>query len=300
MTTLRPVSLAQAPADLAVELGASFEEYGFAVVNDHGIPTEIIAVADTAMRAFFALPDGVKRAYHVQGQGGARGYTPFGIETAKGAALHDLKEFWHVGRTLDAASDLRAFMPDNLWPEEVPQFKPAFTALYAEFDRAGAQILSAIALYLGLGSDFFSEAIADGNSVLRLLHYPPVRHPEPGAIRAAAHEDINAITLLLGAQEAGLELLTRAGEWVPVAPPPGALVVNIGDMLQRQTAGRLPSTTHRVVNPQGEAAARARYSLPFFLHFRPDYWIHPLGEGGEEPITANDFLQQRLREIRLA
>lgn len=300
MMALHPVSLAQQPAELAAQLGASFEDCGFAIVCDHGISPALIAQADSAMRAFFALPEEAKRAYHVQEQGGARGYTPFGIETAKGASRQDLKEFLHIGRSLDANSPLRAFMPDNLWPEEIPQFEALHRALYAEFDRVGARIMSAIALHLGLAAGFFDPAIEDGNSVLRLLHYPPVGKAEAGAVRAAAHEDINAITLLLGAEEAGLELLTKSGVWLPVAPPQGAMVVNIGDMLQRQTAGRLPSTTHRVVNPQGAAAARARYSVPFFLHFRPDYRIEPMGPSTQGPITAHDYLQQRLREIGLA
>ncbi len=171
--------------------------------------------------------------------------------------------------------------------------------------RRATAFLRAIALHLGQAEDFFVPTVADGNSVMRLLRYPPIEGAEAeGAIRAAAHGDINTITLLLGAEEAGLELLTRDGEWLPVSPPPGALAVNIGDMLERLTNGRLRSTTHRVVNPTGEAAYRARYSMPFFLHFRPDYVIRPIegSESGESvaPITAHDFLLQRLREIELA
>jgi isopenicillin N synthase-like dioxygenase len=196
-------------------------------------------------------------------------------------------------------------MPPNVWPAEFPDFQPTFDALYAAFEAAGLRILAAIALYLGLAHDFFAPTVEQGNSVLRLLHYPPVQGDAEGALRAAAHEDINAITLLLGAEEAGLELLAKDGRWLPVSPPPGALAVNIGDMLQRLTAHRLRSTTHRVVNPGGEAARRARYSMPFFLHFRPDFVIEPLEscrEGGvvEPTVTADAYLQQRLREIDLA
>ncbi|MCL6250740.1 isopenicillin N synthase family oxygenase [Altererythrobacter sp. KTW20L] len=294
------VSLAKPLRDLADELGRSFEDYGFAVVENHGIDQGLIDRAEQMMRQFFALPDDVKRQYHRTGQAGARGYTPFGVEQAKGAAVQDLKEFWHVGRDLPAGHRYGAQMRPNVWPDEPSDFRPVMQDLFLAFDWTGRRILSAIALYLGEEEDFFEDAVRDGNSVLRLLHYPPVKGGPAGAIRAAAHEDINAITLLLGAEEAGLELLARDGRWLPVSPPPGALAVNIGDMLQRYTAGRLRSTTHRVVNPAGEAVGRARYSMPYFLHFRPDFLIDPLFEGGEEPITAQDYLMERLREIRLA
>ena len=297
------VSLEKPLPDLAQELGCSFEEFGFAVVERHGIDPDLIHRAEATMRTFFALPDEVKRQYHRTGQAGARGYTPFGVEQAKGALVQDLKEFWHVGRDLPPGHRFAHFMRPNVWPDELPEFRPLFQDLYLAFDWAGRRILSAIALYLGEDELFFEDSVNDGNSVLRLLHYPPVGVAPAGAIRAAAHEDINTITLLLGAEEAGLELLTRDGYWLPVNPPPGALAVNVGDMLQRLTAGRLRSTTHRVVNPAGEAAQRARYSMPFFLHFRPDFVIDPQSfgtfAGGEEAITAQDFLMQRLREIRL-
>lgn len=309
MSGIASVSLNRPLSEFADELGRSFSEYGFAIVCDHGIPAELIARADARAREFFALPEEVKRRYFIEGGGGARGYTPFGKETAKDAAVHDLKEFWHVGRSLPEGHPLTQYMQPNIWPEEVESFRDTFTELFAAFDVAGARILSAVAIHLGLDEHFFEPTVEDGNSVLRMLHYPPVTDPHAeGAVRAAAHGDINAITLLLGAEEAGLELLTRSGEWLPVQPPQGALAVNIGDMLDRLTAGRLRSTTHRVVNPKGEAAYRARYSMPFFLHFRPDYLIEPLPECTEgldsaevaEPITAHEFLQQRLREIKLA
>ena len=177
-------------------------------------------------------------------------------------------------------------------------FRETSLALFAALELAGGRVLEAIALALRLERGFFAPTVEDGNSVLRYLHYPPVAAAAAGAIRAAAHEDINAITLLLGAEEAGLELLTRSGEWLAIASTPGALVVNVGDMLQRLTGGALRSTTHRVVNPWGEGARRSRYSMPFFLHFRPDYLIQPMA-GDEPAITADDFLQQRLREIGL-
>ena len=306
MSDIASVSLHTPVADLADELGNSFAEYGFAIVRDHGIPAELIARAEEKSRAFFALPEEVKMQYHLKGMGGARGYTPFGIERAKDAQVHDLKEFWHVGRTLPPGHPLEQYMQPNVWPEEVESFRDTFETLFGEFEKCGLRILSAIALHLGLEEHFFDPTVKDGNSVMRLLHYPPVPVEAEGRIRAAAHEDINTITLLLGAEEAGLELLTKDGRWLPVSPPEGALAVNIGDMLQRLTNGRLRSTTHRVVNPVGQRARFPRYSMPFFLHFRPDFLIEALEScvearrsKVESPITAHDYLMQRLREINL-
>ena len=307
--SIASVSLAEVDSDpqrFAQELGRSFEEYGFAVIADHGIPDALIRRAEEKAKAFFALPDEVKRKYHIAGQGGARGYTPFGIETAKGQKAHDLKEFWHVGRDLPEGHPFRAHMPDNVWPEEVQSFHDTFTELYDTFDRTGLKILRAIARYLGIDEDYFVDTVRDGNSVLRLLHYPPIEG-EPGShVRAGAHEDINTITLLLGAEEAGLELLTKEGEWIPVSPRPGELVVNIGDMLQRLTNGVMRSTSHRVVNPPPERRGHSRYSMPFFLHFRSDFVIEalpgtvPEGEAPKWPAcTADEYLQERLREIKL-
>jgi isopenicillin N synthase-like dioxygenase len=294
------------PEGFAQKLGKSFEEYGFAIIADHGIPDELIQRAEAKSKAFFALPEEVKRQYHIAGQGGARGYTPFGIETAKGYSAHDLKEFWHVGRDLPAGHPFRGHMPDNVWPAEVDSFKDTFQELYATFDRTGLKVLKAIARFLKLDEDYFTDTVRDGNSVMRLLHYPAQSEPTGEHIRAGAHEDINTITLLLGADEAGLELKTRDGRWIPVSPKPGELVINIGDMLQRLTNGHLRSTSHRVVNPTPDRASHARYSMPFFLHFRSDFLIEalpgtvPTGEEPRwEPITADGYLQERLREIKL-
>ncbi len=266
----------------------------------------MLARALDRAKAFFALPDDVKRRWRVPGGGGQRGYTPFGVETAKGAALHDLKEFWHVGRDLPEGHPYRAVMPDNLWPDAVEGFEPAVRDLYAALDALGLRLLRAIARALGLADAYFEDKVRFGNSILRLLHYPPVPADSPH-VRAGAHEDINVITLLLGAEEAGLEIRDRDGRWLAIDPPPGAVVVNIGDMLARLTNHVLPSTTHRVVNPAPERRGAARYSMPFFLHFEPDFVIRTLPGcvGADrpdlypEPITAEQFLQQRLREIRL-
>jgi isopenicillin N synthase-like dioxygenase len=294
------------PAAFADELGQSFVDYGFAIVRDHGIPQELIERAEALSKQFFALPEEVKRKYLIPGSGGARGYTAFGVETAKGAQAFDLKEFWHVGRELAEGHKFRDVMADNIWPEEVPGFKETYLALYDAFDEAGVKVLRAIARFLNVDEEYFTDTVRDGNSVMRLLHYPAQDEPTGNHIRAGAHEDINTITLLLGAEEAGLELKTRDGRWIPVSPKPGELVINIGDMLQRLTNGVLRSTSHRVVNPAPDRASHARYSMPFFLHFRPDFVIEALPgtvPEGEEPkwppISSHEYLQERLREIKL-
>ncbi len=306
--TVPPLSLSCQDADpsaFAEQFGRSFERFGFAIVADHGIDAALIARSWSATKAFFAQPTADKMPYK-SSKGGARGYTPFGIEIAKDATENDLKEFWHVGRDLPPRHRYSGSMPPNIWPDHPREFKPVFTELYAEFDRVGAQLLSAIAVYLGLRPDWFVEPVRDGNSILRLLHYPPIS-AEASGIRAGAHEDINLITLLLGAEEAGLQLQDRDGQWLAVDPPAGAMVVNVGDMLQRLTNHVLPSTSHRVVNPPPGRRGVPRYSMPFFLHLASDFPIVTLPEcvSAErpdrypEPITADDYLQQRLREIGL-
>ncbi|MBA4760440.1 2-oxoglutarate and iron-dependent oxygenase domain-containing protein [Sphingomonas sp.] len=296
---------ARDPEGFAAALGGSFERFGFAMVADHGIPQELIDRAWAMTKAFFDLPEEVKRGYFVAGGGGARGYTPFKTEIAKGATHVDLKEFWHIGRELAAGHRFSELMAPNIWPGQPEGFRETFVELFAAFDTAGDKLLSAIAVHLGLAPDWFDHAVADGNSVLRLLHYPPVTEDAPN-VRAGAHEDINLITLLLGAEEAGLELLDKNGEWLPVKPPEGALVVNVGDMLQRLTNHVLPSTTHRVVNPPVERRGHSRYSMPFFLHPAPDFLIKALPQTvtaenpeREPPITAHDYLAERLAEIGL-
>jgi isopenicillin N synthase-like dioxygenase len=287
-------------------LGRSFERYGFAVVSDHGLDEGRIDAAIGDAKAFFALPEDVKLKYRIAGVFGQRGYTPFGIETARGAAHYDLKEFWHVGRELPPGHPHRARMPDNIWPEEIATFRANELWLYRVLEDLGDKLLEAIALHLGLERRFFEPTTRLGNSILRLLHYPPAPFDGPH-VRAAAHEDINTITLLLGAEEAGLEVLDRDGAWLPINAPAGAVVCNIGDMLQRLTNGVLPSTTHRVVNPAPERRGVARYSTPFFLHFAPDFLIETLPgcvtaarpNRYPIPITANDYLEERLAEIKL-
>jgi isopenicillin N synthase-like dioxygenase len=307
MTQMPVISLSQNNPDaLGQALGSSFKSYGFATIVDHGLDAGLVAKAWALTKELFDLPESDKRAGYNDAIAGQRGYTPFKTEIAKGADHHDLKEFWHVGRTMDPASPPASSMLPNIWPN-VPEFKETFEALYADFDRVGANILSYIARYLGLPADWFDPAIADGNSILRLLHYPPIAGDTEGCIRAGAHEDINLITLLLGAEEAGLEILRPDGSWMAVSPPPGGIAVNVGDMLQRLTNHLLPSTTHRVVNPSGERSRHSRYSMPFFLHLRSDFPIVTLPQcisadrpnRYPEPILADDYLRERLIEIGL-
>lgn len=304
-----PISFKQWHTDkagFADALGRSFRETGFAVISDHPIDQSVIDNAITAAKSFFELPTDTKEKYHDAPGGRQRGYTPFSTENAKGAAAADLKEFWHTGRALPADSPYRATMKETPSVAEIEPFDHATRNFYQAMDDFGAQLLRAVALHLELPETWFDDKVQFGNSILRLLHYPPQKNPPPeGTVRAGAHEDINVITLLLGAEEAGLQALHRSGEWLDVNPPAGSLVINCGDMLQRLTGGVLPSTTHRVLNPSPERAKFPRYSTPFFLHFNQDVMIEALpnclAEGGraEAPITAQDYLMERLREIGL-
>jgi len=287
------------------ELGAALSDFGFvALIGDAGVAPEVTAPAYAAMQRFFALPESIKLRYHVPGGAGQRGYTPFGVERAKDQQVADLKEFFHVGRELPAGSPHR--LPRNLWPAEIPEFEPAMMQLWRALEGLGGRILSAIARYLGLPANWFEPAIDHGNSILRPLHYPALE-PDALGLRSAPHEDINLITLLIASGEPGLQLLTRAGEWLPVQVQPSAVVVNVGDMLQRLTNHVLPSTTHRVVNPPAPWSEQPRYSAPFFLHPNPDFLIETLPGCVDaqhpnrypEPIVADVYLMQRLHEIGL-
>ncbi|MEZ5515000.1 MAG: 2-oxoglutarate and iron-dependent oxygenase domain-containing protein [Steroidobacteraceae bacterium] len=294
-------------AAFAAAIGAAYEQSGFVVIAEHGIPDLLIGDCMHCFRNFFALPEAEKRRYVLPGQGGARGYTPFGIETAKGALHHDLKEFWHVGRDLPAGHPFRQYMPDNVWATQIEGFRNSTLQLFDAFDALGRRLLAAIATALALPRSFFDDKVNLGNSVLRVIHYPPLPPHDTPSVRAGAHEDINVITLLLGADEPGLEVLDKQGRWLAVNPPPGSLVCNVGDMLQRLTNNQLRSTSHRVTNPPRERASRSRLSLPYFLHFNPDFLIETLPQciGPDRPdlyptpITADEYLQERLREIKL-
>ena len=294
------------------ELGATYREWGFAGIRGHGIPAAKIEAAYRVFERFFALPEATKRKYHVAGGGGARGYTPFGVETAKGARHSDLKEFWHVGREIPRDSRYAPVMPPNLWPDEIPEFREVALDLYRALDRLGTRVLSALALHIGQPAEYFVDKTDAGNSILRPIHYPPITAPAAFGgqlpnVRAGAHEDINLVTLLVGASAEGLQVLSRKGEWVPFTADDDTIVVNIGDMLQRLTNHVYPSTTHRVVNPPGDKALQSRYSMPFFLHPNPDFVIDVLPSciGADNPsrypgpITAQAYLDERLRDIGL-
>ena len=284
-------------------LFSGLKEYGFIILKDHPIQVDLLRHAYALSEDLFALPTDVKESYISQAGGGQRGYTPFGKEHAKNSALPDLKEFWHVGRDLPAGHSLKKFFPDNIWPTALPQFEPIFKRMFQALDDTGRIMLQALTIPLEVDKDYFQRMTETGSSVLRMLHYPPIpQGVTPGAVRAAAHEDINLITLLVSASASGLELLTREGEWLPVEASPDSIIVDSGDMLARISNEVIPATTHRVVNPKGPNLSR--YSMPFFLHPNPDAMLSciPSCRGSGEkypPILANDFLMERLREIGL-
>ena len=289
------------------EIGAAYREFGFCCISGHGIARELIDGSYDVFRRFFALPTDTKMKYHVPGSGGARGYTPFKVETAKDSQYADLKEFWHIGREIPRDSKFAELMPPNLWPAEVPDFKRYGYGLYEALDQLGTRVLRALALHIRQPENFFEDKTDVGNSILRPIHYPPITDENVPNVRAGAHEDINFITLLVGASAEGLEVLTREGEWLPIATEGDAIVVNIGDMLQRLSNHVYPSTTHRVVNPPNENARKPRYSVPFFLHPNPDVMLDPLDScitpdnprRYDTSISSHEYLLQRLREIKL-
>jgi isopenicillin N synthase-like dioxygenase len=294
---------AQEQAEFVSSLFEGLKEYGFIILKDHTIDQTKVDTAYNYVHEFFKMPLADKQKY-VGDNGGQRGYTPFGVEHAKGNPNPDLKEFWHVGRELAATSQYNGVYPENVWPSEIPEFKKAFNELYDSMDITANILLEAIGRALDVPSDYFTKMIDDGNSILRTIHYPAVTgHDTENSIRAAAHEDINLITILVGATSSGLELLDRDGTWLNIATGPGEVVVDTGDMMSRITNEILPATTHRVVNPKEDTSTR--YSMPFFVHphSKANLSCIPscVGEGAKyEDISAGDFLMQRLREIGLA
>jgi isopenicillin N synthase-like dioxygenase len=288
------------------ELGKAYEAVGFVAVQNHGIPADLIQDLYSIVQQFFSLPLEKKRRYQIPGLAGQRGYTSFGQEHAKGSDAPDLKEFFQFGQTLEPGAKVEETYPPNVQVDEIPDFNPLFLEAYRAFERSGKSLLEAIALYLGLDKVYFDDKIAFGNSILRAIHYPPITSEPKSAIRAEQHEDINLITLLVGASADGLEILTRDGAWVPVTALPGQIVVNVGDMLQRLTNNKLRSTTHRVVNPPRDLWHTSRFSIPFFLHPRSevslaclDNCIDAAHPKAYPDATAGEYLDERLREIGL-
>jgi isopenicillin N synthase-like dioxygenase len=288
------------------KLGQAFHEIGFVGVVNHGVSKQLIDDFYAASQAFFALPEAAKRQYEVPGLAGQRGYTSFGKEHAKQSKVADLKEFYQLGQEVTDGDPAKAQYPDNVHVAEVPEFTNLGIRLYKAFEQAGGQLLRAIAIHLNLGAHYFDDKIHNGNSILRAIHYPPITQEPASAIRAEQHEDINLITLLVGASAGGLQLLTKENEWVDIMPEEDEIVINVGDMLQRLTNNYLKSTTHRVVNPPRALWHLPRLSIPFFLHPKSDMDLrclpvcvsdaHPLAY---EPITAGAYLDERLREIGL-
>ena len=291
--------------DFVQKLGKAYEEVGFVAVKNHGVPDELIGDLYRYVQEFFSLPLDKKKHYEIPELAGQRGYTSFGKEHAKGSDAPDLKEFFQYGQ-VPRDNYREEEYPDNVKVNEVAPFNKTFDDAYRAFEQSGTALLQAISLYLGLDEHYFDQYVHNGNSILRAIHYPPITQEPASAIRAEQHEDINLITLLVGASADGLEILTKQGEWIPVTSLPEQIVVNVGDMLQRFTNNKLRSTTHRVVNPKRELWHTSRFSIPFFLHPRSsmslrclDTCIDDAHPKAYEDATAGEYLDERLREIGL-
>ncbi|MBS1752217.1 MAG: isopenicillin N synthase family oxygenase [Bacteroidetes bacterium] len=288
------------------QLGKAYEEVGFVSVKNHGIPKELIDLLYSLVQQFFSLPVPVKENYQIPGLAGQRGYTSFGKEHAKGSTAPDLKEFFQFGQIIDANEDVSIEYPDNVTVTEIQGFNDSFYKAFRAFESAGSALLQAIALYLTLDEHYFDKYIRNGNSILRAIHYPPIVEAPTSAIRSEQHEDINLITLLVGASADGLQVLSNNGQWISVTSLADQIVVNVGDMLQRLTNNKLKSTTHRVVNPPKELWHTSRFSIPFFLHPQSNMslaclesCIDPAHPKAYPDATAGEYLDERLREIGL-
>jgi isopenicillin N synthase-like dioxygenase len=288
------------------DLGKAYEEVGFVAVKNHGISDALIADLYKYVQQFFTLSTEEKRKYEIKELAGQRGYTSFGREHAKGFDAPDLKEFFQFGQTVEDNDPIKSEYPDNISVPEILAFTPTLLQAYKSFENSGTLLLQAIALFLGLEEHYFDEYVHNGNSILRAIHYPPITQEPASAIRAEQHEDINLITLLVGASADGLQILTKQNEWVPVTSLTEQIVVNVGDMLQRLTNDRLKSTTHRVINPPKEMWGTSRFSIPFFLHPKSDMNLACIDSCINEAhpkayidYTAGEYLDERLREIGL-
>ncbi len=288
------------------ELGNAYETIGFVAVKNHGISEQLQDELYDNIKAFFNLDPETKKKYELEELAGQRGYVSFGKESAKDSNHPDLKEFWHFGQYFKSDDPLKEHYPDNIIVDELPAFNTIGKRIYQQLEETGAVVLRAIALHLNLEEDYFDNKVFKGNSILRPIHYPPIVGEPKGSVRAGQHEDINLITLLMGASSAGLQVLNKKGEWIAVTALPEHIVVNVGDMLQRLTNNRLKSTTHRVVNPPKELWGTSRYSIPFFLHPKSDVSLRCLDNCIDEnnpkkyaDTTAGEYLMERLKELGL-
>jgi len=288
------------------EIGEAYEEIGFVALRGHFLSDELTEQLYNEVKNFFNLPEEIKESYEIDGIGGQRGYTSFGKESAKGKKEGDLKEFWHFGQEVVGNDKLKAQYPKNVIVNEVPNFNKIGMETYKMLEKTAIYVLRALALYIGLDEFYFDNYVINGNSILRPIHYPPIKGEPKGAVRAAAHGDINLITLLMGASASGLEVQNKKGEWIPVTALPEQLVINVGDMLERLTNNKLRSTIHRVVNPPRDEWDKPRYSIPFFTHPISEMSLNCLPECINEThpkvyedITAGEFLNERLRELGL-
>jgi len=297
---------ASAQKQFVADLGNAFTEIGFVALKGHLLSPSLQENLYTQIRAFFDLPFEVKKKYEIEGIGGQRGYTSFGKETAKGRTTADLKEFWHFGQYVEDAPALAASYPENVWVDELPEFNTIGKETYQQLEATAAYVLQALAEFLDLETDYFNPFIKNGNSILRPIHYPPITEEPKDAVRAAAHGDINLITLLMGAQGAGLQVLNNQNEWIDALAAPDELMINVGDMLSRLTNNRLKSTIHRVVNPPREEWGNSRFSIPFFMHPISEMplnclpnCVDDLHPKGFDDITAGTYLEERLIELGL-
>lgn len=288
------------------EIGQAYEEIGFVALKGHFLDDQLVENLYTEVRNFFNLPLATKKQYEIPGIGGQRGYVSFGKEHAKGRSEGDLKEFFHFGQYVEDNPELEQSYPANVQVEELPQFNPIGKETYQMLEKTGVYVLRALALYLGLDEFYFDKFVKNGNSILRPIHYPPITDEPKNAVRAAAHGDINLITLLMGAQGKGLQVQNHNGEWIDAIAADDELVINVGDMLSRHSNNRLKSTIHQVVNPPRELWSTSRYSIPFFMHPISDMPLNCLDNciNEENPkkfddITAGEFLHQRLVELGL-
>ena len=287
-------------------IGKAFEEIGFLALKGHFLTTDLQEQLYTEVRSFFQLPNEVKSTYEIKDGGGQRGYTGFGKEHAAGRTVGDLKEFWHFGQDFESKPFLKDKYSKNLIVKELKNFNTVGNLVFIKLEETAKVLLQALALYLNLEEHYFDSFVAGGNSILRAIHYPPITEAPKKAVRAAAHGDINLITLLMGAQGGGLQVLNRQNQWIDAVAEPGELMINIGDMLSRLTNNKLPSTVHRVVNPPKELWGKSRYSLPFFMHPTPEMPLNCLPQTIDEhhpkkyeDIQAGTFLNQRLVELGL-